>query len=242
MAVGTDAWLRSCRGVARSEALTTPGVKANPSTVYFFWERDAGAGEAPLGTHLLDGPGACVAFPFLLQPGGEGSPRFSLSSVSPLSPSQPLEAPCSVCSPLNPPISGSELSLVPGAGHRAGLCATASAGAGERRRGLDRARAGSLAPGCVSTKCPLSPRPAQHWCLAGGLWLCVCPGGRGPSVCPPPPGPALARFAGVRYACLRTQREGGSWGRRELISLGSAQEKTLLKLVIPGDGNQLKAA
>lgn len=187
MAVGTDAWLRSCRGVARSEALTTPGAKANPSTVYFFWERDAGAGEAPLGTHLLDGPGACVAFPFLLQPGGEGSPRFSLSSVSPLSPSQPLEAPCSVCSPLNPPISGSELSLVPGAGHRAGLCATASAGAGERRRGLDRARAGSLAPGCVSTNvlCLLALLSTGAW--RGG---CGCVSVLGAVVLlsvPPPP-------------------------------------------------------
>lgn len=35
---------------------------------------------------------------------------------------------------------------------------------------------------------------------------------------------------------------GGGRGHRELISLGSEQEKTLLKLVIREDRNQLKAA
>lgn len=190
--VGTDAWLWGrMRGYGAAvgwqggklSPLQEP--KLTPAWFIFLGRGLPGAGAAPLGTRLLDGPGACVAFPFLLQPGGEGSPRFSLSSVSPLSPSQPLEDPCSVHSPLNPPISGSELSLVPGAGHCAGLCATASAGAGERRRGLDRARAGSLAPGCVSMNvlCLLA-------LLSTGAWRGGCVSVLGAVVLLSPP-PAL---------------------------------------------------
>lgn len=72
--------------MAKSEALAAPGAKANLSLFFFSGREMPGAGAAPLGTCLLDGPGACVAFPCLPQPGGDGSPRLSLSSVSPLSP------------------------------------------------------------------------------------------------------------------------------------------------------------
>lgn len=69
--------------------------------------------------------------------------------------------------------------------------------------------------------------------------------------CPPRlalPWHALLAFHILIFSCKRkggwgvgTGGEGGG-GHRELISLGSEQEKTLLKLVIPRDRNQLKAA
>lgn len=57
--------------------------------------------------------------------------------------------------------------------------------------------------------------------------------GCGPAV------PTLSHFVGARYPCISLQKEGE---HRELISFGSAQEKTLLMLIIPGGREQLKVA